>query len=130
MSSQAFSELTSIAGMATFVWLIARLLHFVIGRSNERKRIHGLYIPEWIAGTIILSGVAALAYFGPANDVPAPPSAGCAAFGLLGGLLFGNVHGWIRLDRHTKTSKKVAIGRVRETGNPYEPPSPIPNDGG
>ncbi|WP_149753503.1 hypothetical protein [Rubripirellula obstinata] len=128
--AQALSELTGIAFMAAMAWGIARGLHLVVARSGERKRIHGQYIPEWVAGTVVLFGVAALVYFGPVPNVPSPPSTGCAAFGILGGLMAGTIHGWFRLARYPNLNAVDSGGLSRETGNPYQPPSSGPQNGG
>jgi len=94
---QCLTELSGIAWLAAMAWGVGRGFHAVIGRSSERRRIHGQFIPEWVAGTIVAFGVSTLIYHGPVPNVPSPPSTGLAAFGLLAGLALGTIHGSVRL---------------------------------
>ncbi|WP_186775572.1 hypothetical protein [Rubripirellula tenax] len=116
-------ELCGVLAIASIAWAIGRALHVVIGRNDARKRVHGQRIPEWIAATVVSFGASALLYFGPEPNVPYPPSAGCAAFGIIGGLFLGNVHGWIRLANHVPKKSASANRSRRGSTNPYEPPS-------
>lgn len=108
--------------MALMVWGIGRAFHSAICGSNERRRIHGQFIPEWIAGATVTFGSVALCIHGPVPNVPVPPSAACSTFGILAGLVLGNVHGWIRLATHTPNALDELASVARETGNPYQPP--------
>ena len=121
---QIFTELFGVAFISSITWGIGRGLHAAISRPNERKRIHGQFIPEWVGGTVLASGIAGLLYFGPVPNVPSPPSGGMAAFGILGGLILGTIHGWIRMACLAPDITGPVGGVPPDSTNPYEPPIP------
>ena len=125
LDAQTQSELQRVLTGGVMFWGIGRVIHWVIARSDESKRIHGLFIPEWVGGIYICSGLSALWWSGPAPRIPAPPSLTFATFGLLVGLVIGWVHGNIRLSRHNARpmeGEAIAPQESVDDGNPYQPP--------
>ena len=122
---------TVLVGFVMY-WCIGRIVHWFVGRGDTAKRVHGKYIPEWIAGTYLGTGLLVLFWNGPSPNVPAPPSLTIAHFAILIGLAIGWVHGSIRLRRHqardqepiTRDRKATLSPRNLEPddGNPYRPP--------
>lgn len=128
MDKQTIAELQTVLTGGVMFWGIARLIHWVLSRSDESKRIHGLFIPEWVGGVFALSGLIALWWSGPAPNIPAPPSQTFAFFGLVVGLAMGWVHGSIRVGRYHARSEDANVAEYvssRESvddRNPYKPP--------
>jgi hypothetical protein len=125
MDAQTQTELQTVLTGGVMFWGIGRVIHWVLSRSDESKRVHGLFIPEWVGVVYISSGLTALWWSGPAPRIPAPPSLTFASFGLLVGLAIGWVHGNIRLSRYNarpKDAKDVSPQESVDDGNPYQPP--------
>ncbi|MCU0712330.1 MAG: hypothetical protein MUC43_09735 [Pirellula sp.] len=125
MDAQTQSELQTVLSCGVMFWGIARVIHWVLSRSNESKRVHGLFIPEWVGVVYTASGLVALWWSGPAPNTPAPPSQIFASYGLLVGLAIGWVHGSIRLSRcqvRLGDTEEVSPQETVDDGNPYQPP--------
>lgn len=111
-------------GGAAFIWLLSRAIHLAVTRNSEHHRYRGMFIPEWIAVSVF------------ASSVMVPISAG---FGLLFGLVVGNIHGLIRVtirDRnlaHLEQQQSATLlsptsPAAQDSPNPYASPKPVPDD--
>lgn len=126
MDKQSVAELQAVLTGGVMFWGIARLIHWVLSRTDESKRIHGLFIPEWVGGVFAFSGLIALWWSGPAPNIPAPPSRTFAVFGLVVGLAIGWVHGNIRVGRYharaedANVSEHVSLKESVDDRNPYK----------
>ncbi len=103
------------------IYGVGRALHRIIGRNKGKHFEHGRFIPEWVAGTYLSIGLVTLFWLGMnANAINAAGQ--LAAFGILIGLIFGWIHGSIRI--LTSPRSLVEDGTTTpDDPNPYRPPA-------
>lgn len=119
------SEAIYLASSTAIIYSLGRYEHARVSQTSSRKRVHGQFIPEWVA-----IGFAAPAlfmnYHGFRVFTGMPGALGMCGFGLLAGLAIGWGHGSFRLRSHDSDE---IIGSAEpgdmppEDGNPYRPPS-------
>ena len=128
MQEQPFrfiEEVLFLLGAVAIIYLLGRYEHARVSKLSERKRIHGKYIPEWVA-----IGFAAPAVYLLFEGYPLffglPGAPGICFFGLLVGLMLGWIHGSIRLLLWKNKSPEKDLNVVTRTGdesNPFRPPT-------
>ncbi|EMB14244.1 hypothetical protein [Rhodopirellula europaea] len=129
----------AIGGAAIFAFVIfgvATLLHHAISRNDDRKRTQGRPIRWWVTGLYLVGAIAGVMLADNKQYYMHEVVGGLGGFGILAGLLIGNVHGGINLvltpdpDRNrgpdgdtNPFSPRVLIPRNHDDGNPYAPPT-------
>jgi hypothetical protein len=128
MQEQSFrliEEVSFLLGAVASIYLLGRYEHARVSKLSERKKIHGQYIPEWVA-----IGFAAPAVILLFNGYPLYSGAlgtlELCFFGLLTGLMLGWIHGSIRLLMWKNKSPEEDVKFVTRAGdkaNPFRPPT-------
>ncbi|WDQ15181.1 hypothetical protein [Rhodopirellula sp. P2] len=122
MNARPAPSLWTIFAVAAALWLIARLIAYANGRSNEEKRIRGLFVPEWIAAFYVALGLYGFYAYDNVNT-PFPPALTLPAFSLVIGPIVGLIHGTLLLRaRKPTTDNPVIRNTMPEDGNPYRSP--------
>jgi hypothetical protein len=106
------------------IYWLGRHEHARLSKTSDRKRVHGQYIPEWVAFGFVSPALFML-YHGIEVFTGYPGAVGMCFFGLLCGLAMGWVHGAFRLrwDTTLGTIDDVVIPHSPpQDGNPYRPP--------
>lgn len=128
MQEQPFrliEEVSFLLGVVAIIYLLGRYEHARVSKLSERKRVHGQYIPQWVA-----IGFAAPAVYLLFKGYPLffglPGALGICFFGLLTGLMLGWIHGSIRLLMWKSKSPEEDVKFVTRAGdeaNPFRPPT-------
>jgi len=126
---------SAIGGAAIFAFVIfgaATLLHHAISKDDDRKRIQGRPIRWWVTGLYLVGAIAGAILADNKQYYMHEVVGGLGGFGILAGLLVGNVHGGISLLSSPDLdpegggdglSTGMSISRVHDDGNPYAPPT-------
>ena len=135
-----FDERLSAIGGALVVALvifgIATLLQYAIGKNDERKRIQGRPVRWWVTALFTIGAITGALIADNRQYYLHEIVGGLGGFGILGGLLIGNLHGGIKLMMKTDSTSvrddNSALLREQprprgkpEDGNPYSPPSQL-----
>ncbi|MEM1228794.1 MAG: hypothetical protein AAGJ40_24175 [Planctomycetota bacterium] len=113
---------------------IATLLQLAIGKTDERKRIQGRPVRWWVTALFTIGAIAGALIADNSKYYLHEIVGGLGGFGILAGLLVGNVHGWINLmlapdsataqDDSSDSIQDEGLSRSQhEDGNPYSPPT-------
>ncbi|WP_037253453.1 hypothetical protein [Rhodopirellula europaea] len=136
-SPVTFDErLSAIGGVfvvALVIFGIATLLQYAIGKTDERKRIQGRPVRWWVTALFTIGAITGALIADNSQYYLHEIVGGLGGFGILGGLLAGNVHGGINLmlkpdtatvrDDNPDSSGEEGRSRRPEDGNPYSPPT-------
>ncbi len=124
------AAISSSAMMTLIVFAIGFAIHKAISRTSESKRIQGRPVICWVTILMFLGSCLGAWMADNQRYYLHEVVGGMGGFGLLAGLLIGNVHGFVDLYR-ARTSKlkasKASIPRSLTTDlqddlNPYTPP--------
>jgi O-antigen/teichoic acid export membrane protein len=120
--------LTGAAILSVILFGVATMIHVLVAKTDVRKKIQGGPIRWWIAA-LYFAGACIGTWLGPNDRMPFMEAAcGMAAFGLVFGVIVGNLHGAIILARHEfgeiSTLKISGMNEEQEQDfeNPYAPP--------
>jgi len=131
---ERLSAIGGVLVVAFVIFCIATLLQYAIGKTDQRKRIQGRPVRWWVTALFTIGGITGALIADNRQYYLNEIVGGLGGFGILGGLLAGNVHGGINLmltpdsttARHEDASvlREQSQPRVkREDGNPYSPPA-------
>jgi carbon starvation protein CstA len=121
----------SIAAMfACIVYGIAFGLHSAISKDSPSKRIQGRPIAWWVTGLMFLGSCVGAWMADNQSYYLHEVVGGMGGFGLLTGLVIGNVHGFVDLLRARATRSFAPTDHLdsgsfstdRDNENPYAPP--------
>ena len=124
------SAIGGAAMMACIVFGVAYALHRAISKDSPGKRIQGRPIAGWVSLSFFLGSCFGAWMADNQRYYLHEVVGGMGGFGLLAGLLIGNIHGFFNLYR-SRVSQQTATGiEVTRTqshvdqhdGNPYSPP--------
>ncbi|WP_413432612.1 hypothetical protein [Crateriforma spongiae] len=131
--AERFAALGGAAIFACLIFGVATLLHHAISKNDDRKRIQGRPIRWWVTGLYLVGAIVGALLADNEQYYMHEVVGGLGGFGILGGLLVGNVHGGINLllltkldrgsDRDTRSlSTGLAPHHAHDDRNPYAPP--------
>ncbi len=132
--AERFSAFSGAAVCACMIFAVATLLHHAISRNDDRKRIQGRPIRWWVTALYLVGAIAGAILADNKQYYMHEVDGGLGGFGILAGLLVGNVHGGINLllspnpDRRSggdtrSLSAGMAPHHDHDDGNPYAPPT-------
>lgn len=126
-------RIAAIGGAAivcSIVLCVGFAIHQAIAARSPAKRIHGRPIVWWVTFLMFLGSCLGAWIADNQRYHLREVVGGMGGFGLLAGLVVGNAHGWISLNRAKNTAASQASDPLSETsitakpyaGNPYVPP--------
>ena len=132
--AERFAAFGGAAIFACVIFSVATLLHHAISRNDDRKRIQGRPIRWWVTGLYLVGAFTGALIADNEQYYMHEVVGGFGGFGILGGLLVGNVHGGINLLPSTKLdrgsdgdTRSLSAGMApqhgHDDGNPYAPPT-------
>lgn len=116
------------AGLAALVMFgIATLLHLAISKHDARKRVQGQPIRWWVTSMFLIGAFYGAWLADNKRYYIHEVVGGMGGFGLLAGLIVGNIHGAINLSLFrgvtTGTSfLQPIVPTAEQLQNPYDPP--------
>ena len=132
--TERFAAIGGAAIMALLIFGIATLLHNAISKNDRRKRIQGRPIRWWVTALYAIGAVLGAMLADNKQYYMHEIVGGLGGFGILAGLLVGNVHGGIHLfltpnssDSSDKNSSvmtsETSMPLLHDSENPYSPPT-------
>jgi hypothetical protein len=133
-TAERFSAIGGAAIFAFVIFGVATLLHNAISKNDDRKRIQGRPVRWWATGLYLVGAIAGAILADNKQYYMHEVVGGFGGFGILAGLLIGNVHGGINLllspdpdcgpDGGTSTPPTgMSVPPIHDDGNPYAPPT-------
>jgi 4-amino-4-deoxy-L-arabinose transferase-like glycosyltransferase len=118
------------AGVAALVLFgIATLLHFAIAKQDARKRIQGQPVRWWVSLMFLVGAVFGAFLADNKRYYLHEVVGGMGGFGLLVGLVAGNIHGALNLFRFRDEKNGPVVlphdsaeTMAEQSQNPYAPP--------
>ncbi|MEM1228799.1 MAG: hypothetical protein AAGJ40_24200 [Planctomycetota bacterium] len=132
--AERISAIGGVLVVALAIFGIATLLQHAIGKTDERKRIQGRPVRWWVTALFTIGATTGALIADNSQYYLHEIVGGLGGFGILAGLLFGNVHGGISLmlapdsptskDAESDSIQHEGLSRAQhEDGNPYSPPT-------
>lgn len=131
--AERFTAFGVVAVLALTVFGIATILHTAISKNDRRKRIQGQPIRWWVTGLYAIGAISGTIIADNQHNYMHEVVGGLGGFGILAGLLIGNIHGGINLfvtptssdlsDSDSSVSPpETLVPPVHDNVNPYKPP--------
>ena len=128
--SDRFNAVCGAGLMASVLFGIATLLHLAISKKDVRKRVQGQPIRWWVSSMFLIGAIYGSWLADNKRYYMHEVVGGMGGFGLLIGLVAGNIHGAIHLFRFRDETNGISSQlpnvakepQAEPLQNPYAPP--------